>query len=495
VKNYRRVTSGLAVAAAAMCVTFGSEVKAQDVEAEAVPESEKVSSEEGLRLNFRGVPLDTVLDYLSKEAGFTIVREAQVEGRVDVWSHQPLNKDEVVDLLNTVLNAKGCAAIRSGRTLTIVSREEARTRNIPVRTSADPEEIPNTDEMVTQIIPVRFADATKLIENLQPLLASYAVASANESSNAIVLTDTQANIKRMVEIVQALDTSISSITEVKVFPLTYADAQETAQLITRVFEVETANVPQNAVRRIFGRGGPFGPGGDQPPDSGESPARQAVSRVVAVAETRTNAVVVGAPAELIAAIANLVDEIDTVSDADVQIRVFPLDHADATEMAELIMSVFEEGADSSRLAGMPQFAGAPMPFAAMMASRQQRDRATRSRSSGAADAAVVAQADTRTNSVVVSAAAELMDEIAAMVDQLDANPARNKKVFVYSLKNADAESAAYILENMFNGQGSTGRTSSALRTNRNTNATTRGINQNPVSGRGATGGASGGGMR
>src|SRR5262245_2992100 len=53
-------------------------------------------AEEGLRLNFRGAPLDMVLSYLSDAAGFIIVLETEVRGKVDVWSNQPLSKDEAV---------------------------------------------------------------------------------------------------------------------------------------------------------------------------------------------------------------------------------------------------------------------------------------------------------------------------------------------------------------------------------------------------------------
>jgi len=45
--------------------------------------------EKGLRLNFRGVPLDMVLNYLSDAAGFIIVLDTEVKGKVDVWSNQP----------------------------------------------------------------------------------------------------------------------------------------------------------------------------------------------------------------------------------------------------------------------------------------------------------------------------------------------------------------------------------------------------------------------
>ncbi|MFH1742614.1 MAG: secretin N-terminal domain-containing protein, partial [bacterium] len=212
------------------------------------------SEEEGLRLNFRGVPLTEVLDYLSKAAGFVIVLDTEVSGRVDVWSHQPLNKEEAVNLLNTILNEKGYAAVRNGRTLTIVNRDEARQRNLPVRSGSNPDEIPKTDEMVTQIIPVRYTDAVRLIQNLDPLLPSYATLSANETSNAVVVTDTQANIRRIAEIIQALDTSISSISSIQVFPLVYADATEIADVINKVFEVEDTS----SQSRRGGRSGRMG---------------------------------------------------------------------------------------------------------------------------------------------------------------------------------------------------------------------------------------------
>src|SRR5438874_1228832 len=158
-------------------------------------------NEKGLRLNFRGVPLDMVLNYLSDAAGFIIVLEGKVEGNVDVWSNQPLTKDEAVDLLNTILNKNDYSAIRNGRVLTIVKRKDAKTRNIPVKKTIEAEDIPKNDEMVTQIIPVKHANAAQLTQNLQPLLADYATMTANESANTLVITATQSDVGRMAETV------------------------------------------------------------------------------------------------------------------------------------------------------------------------------------------------------------------------------------------------------------------------------------------------------
>src|SRR5258705_12636400 len=151
-----------------------------------------------LRLNFRGVPLEMVLNYLGEATDLIInvVPGTDVKGKVDVWSNQPLTKEEAVDLLNTILNQNKLAAIRNNRTLTIVGLEEAKTKNIPVRAGNKPDEIPRSDQMVTQIIPVQHANAVQLTQNLQALLPSYATLSANESGNALVLTGTQSDAHR-----------------------------------------------------------------------------------------------------------------------------------------------------------------------------------------------------------------------------------------------------------------------------------------------------------
>src|SRR6266404_9593221 len=287
--------------------------KTADAQAAAAPAQEPPAPQEpapavagaddgkGLRLNFRAVPLDLVLNYLSDAAGFIINIKpgTDVKGKtVDVWSNQPLNKDEAVDLLNTALNQNGYAAVRKGRTLTIMGRDEAKKDIIPVISGIPtngPASMATGDEMVTQIVPIRYANATQMTKDLQPLLPTYASLTANESANALVLTDTQSDVKRMVEIVRALDTSIASISAVRVFPLNYADAKDMASAVKDLFQSPTQQNNNNPAARFlarFGRGGPFtgGDGGGSvaggQDGTGTSEARTAASRVVAVADER-----------------------------------------------------------------------------------------------------------------------------------------------------------------------------------------------------------------
>src|SRR5947207_1394416 len=83
---------------------------------------------------------------------------------------------------------------------------------------------------------------------------------------------------------------------------------------------------------------------------------------------------------------------------------------------------------------------------------------------------VLAVADQRTSSLIVSAASEMMPQIAEMVLQLDSSPARKQKVFVYNLQNADVQQVEQILKGMFERTTTQNRNNNA---NQNSALTTR----------------------
>ena len=64
--------------------------------------------------------------------------------------------------------------------------------------------------------------------------------AANEDSNALIITDTRANIRRLLEIIQAIDATVSNILDIQVISLRYADATETAEVINKVYETPSS---------------------------------------------------------------------------------------------------------------------------------------------------------------------------------------------------------------------------------------------------------------
>ena len=323
----------------------------------------------GLRLNFSNVPLELVLKYLSDAAGFHIVMDTQVRGNVTVISSHAMTKDDAVVLLNTVLNKNGYAAIRNEQFLTIVDKNDAKSRNIPVIVQSDPALVPNNDIIVTQIIPLRFVEAGQLVKDLSPFVSQSATIIANEAGNSIVITDTQANIRHLCEIIKAIDSSAEASTEIRVFHLQHANPSDVATLLSGVFPSQgSTGGSQTPVRFGGGQGGGGGPGGffarmmgGQGGGGGGGGAGNSQNdrirkqtQVVAVADLRTSSVVVTAQKDLMEQIAGMIEQIDVSSPRDQKVYVYHLDHGDPQAAATVLQGMFPSSSTSRSGTGTSQ---------------------------------------------------------------------------------------------------------------------------------------------
>ena len=307
----------------------------------------------GIRMNFNNAQLSSVLRYLSDAAGFIVQMDTQARGTVTIMGgNNAITKDQAVDLLNTVLNKNGLAAIRNGQILTIVDKSN-RGNNYLVQTwDGNPDSIPNSAEMVTKILPIRFVEARQLITDLSSFVSPSATVIANEAGNSIVITDTQANIRHLTEIIKAIDSSAEGETQVRVFPLKFANPTDVATLLGGIFPSDSGS--QNPVnfrggggRGGGGGGGPFGGGnpfaallgGGNTASSSQNRIKKQ-TQVIAVADARTQSVVVTASKDLMEQIDGMIKELDIPSEKDQSVHVAHIKTGDPYQLLQVLQSTF-----------------------------------------------------------------------------------------------------------------------------------------------------------
>jgi type II secretory pathway component GspD/PulD (secretin) len=209
---------------------------------------------------------------------------------------------------------------------------------------------------VTQIIPVRFVEVTQLIKDLQPLVSTQTAMTANESGNSIVITDVQSNIRRVAEVIKAIDMGAEDMTVVKVFHLQHADPQETADLLSNLFPDDSrsgkSQTPMTfggpgGFRRFFGGGGGGGGGGQGGGNQGGGNASQNQrikkrNRVIAVADPRTSSVVVTATKDLMDQIESVVAELDPDPANQKAVAVLPLQNAEPQDAMQVLQDIFQK---------------------------------------------------------------------------------------------------------------------------------------------------------
>jgi type II secretory pathway component GspD/PulD (secretin) len=402
-----------------------------------------------LRMNFHDVPLNTVLNYLSKRMGFVVASETEVRGNATIVSEQPVSTEEVIGLLSSALAKNNYSVTRAGRVLTITTADAAKNGpQTPVNHPQSPAEIPINDEIVTDVLPVHTLNPTQLIKDLDLLIPPGATMAANEAGNALIMTARQKDIHRFAEIIAALDSS--SVSEVEVYVLKFADAKSVSDELKEVFQSPDSTVSRAGQR--FRGGGGFGGGGGFPGFGGgggggndNSDTKNAANKAVFVSDDQMNAVVASAPPDYFLMISNVVDRLDQPTSDITIMKVFHLKYADAQETADLLSNLFPDpnsnNNQNNRTMGtqfLPPWLRQQTPVSS------KSDRMTR-------QALVRAVPDLRTSSVVVTTSRDQMEQIAGVIETLDQNPAQVQHVYAYTLKNTDPVTAQAALTALFSG--------------------------------------------
>ena len=368
---------------------------------------------DGLIINFNNAPLEEVLNYLSEKASLIIMSDMYLSSeRISIVSRQPMSVDEIIGSINTILKEKNYAAVRTERTLRIVNINSAKHMNIPVSSGNNPDKLAGGDHLITHIIPVRYADAIKLQDNLTQLVPDYAVLSANESSNSILITDTASNVKRLITIISSLDTQMSSMLDVKVFRLEFGSASNVADMLNSVFETDTTATGTtravNPFERMRGMMG--GTRGDTSSNNTNTTGGLNV-RVKAAADDNTNTVVVTGPSDTLVVIDRVIKELDIDPNTQMAIYIYRLKNAKSANIKEILNNLFDKMQD---LTGTnTNTRNNRNPNTAMFLGNTEQSSSNLSEE-------VYIESDEDTNSLLVMTSERNYERLKPIIDELDA---------------------------------------------------------------------------
>lgn len=423
-------------------------------------ESVANSRDQLISMSFREAELDYVLDFFSRATGYTIVKDAEIKARVTIISQKDIPVDQAFSVLNSILAIKGYATIVNGKIVKVVPLENAKQENMEIRVGSDPAEIDVADTIVTQIMPLSYASAAQIVKDLKDLIPKYGVMIAHSRSNTLIVTATSANINRFARIIEELDIPMSDLIKIEVFPVKYRDAEALAKVIEKMFEkpkgTEAEQQAQAERSRRF-RGfpgfdrGPGSPGEEaaaETSEAGESERLQVLSDVKVAADTDTNSIVVSASQDNLNLIRALVEKLDKPVTDQAETRIFILEHADASELADKLNQAFQSS--TSRYSTQTRFGrtGFGRGGGFMPPQADQTQTTSEGGILGLPEVSVVG--DERTNSVIVTTTSQQMESMGQLIKQLDRDIADYEQdTMVISLENAEAANLERVLNELF----------------------------------------------
>jgi general secretion pathway protein D len=265
------------------------------------------SAERYVSIDFNNVDINVFIKFISELTGTNFIVDDKVKGKVTIISPAKISEKEAYKVFESVLEVHGFATVKSGEVTKIVSSPDARTKNVETLLKvemSDPE-----DKVVTQLIPLRYANANDIKKLFAPLVSKSSVVLAYPQTNMLIVTDIHSNIQRLTHILSAIDvTGIGQ--EISVIPLEAADAVKLVKILETVFKQSRAARPKK----------------------GES-----ISTIKFVADERTNAIVLFA-SELdtfrVKKLINLLDK--RMPRGKEKIHVYYLENAVAEDLAKVL---------------------------------------------------------------------------------------------------------------------------------------------------------------
>jgi general secretion pathway protein D len=388
-------------------------------------------------LNFVNADIDQVAKAIGAATGKTIIVDPRVKGQLNLVSENAVPEDQALKTLQSALRMQGFALVQDHGVLKVVPEADAKLQGVPTYVGNTP--VARGDQVVTQVFVLKNESANNLLPVLRPLISPNNTVAAYPANNSIVVTDYADNVRRIAQIIAGVDTAAGQ--SVAVVQLRNANAIDIATQLTKML------------------------------DPGAIGSTDATLKVSITADPRTNSLLIRASnGGRLAAAKQLAKELDSPTTMPGNMHVVALRNADATKLAKTLRGMLGKGGDTGSSGGsneansFNQSGGGggglgsnstgtsgtpPLPSGGLNSSSGASPLGGSgggygsSGGSGSAgllggdkdksddnQAGGMIQADSATNSLIITAAEPVYRNLRAVIDQLDA---RRAQVYIEAL--------------------------------------------------------------
>ena len=279
---------------------------------------DKAKSDDQVHLDFNEVDIKVFIQFISGITGKNFIIDNKVRGKISIISPDAISVNEAYDVFESVLEIHGFAAVKAGKLVKIIPAKSAKQKNIVTKLKLEAVDV--NDHVITQLIPLKYADPGEIKRLFTPLVSKNSSILSYGPTNSMIVTDLSSNIYRLLKILEAIDvTGIGQ--EITVIPLEFADAKTFNSLLTTVFKAQRKSGKKSS----------------------------SIKDVKFVADDRTNSIVVLASKGDTERIISLVKMLDReVPRGKEKIHVVYLENATAEELAKVLQSLSQKKSTNSK---------------------------------------------------------------------------------------------------------------------------------------------------
>jgi type II secretory pathway component GspD/PulD (secretin) len=188
-------------------------------------------------INWTAADLDQILTIYTEYVGRTVLRPGTLpQIKVALKQVTPLTRLEVVQMIEAAVALNGVSFINVGeKFVTVMPSAEAFKIPGIVNTNAVGD-LPVMGSIITHVVQLKYSKPSEMVQVLTPFASGMAANPIMpvDSNGILVLRDNVANVKRMLEMIEKVDTVAQSEIISEVIPIKYAKAEEISSALSSV---------------------------------------------------------------------------------------------------------------------------------------------------------------------------------------------------------------------------------------------------------------------
>lgn len=399
-----------------------------------------------ISLAFREAPLDQVLKFYSELTGRTMLKTPNINATITLETQTRVTLPEAMQAIESVLAMNNVTLLPMGsKFLKVVATGTARKEAMKLSVALPDKPFPDTDTLISQIIPLKYVEYADVQPVLAPLLHGYGTIQELQRSNSLLITETAANLQIILDILALIDQPAEAKVEIRIYELKYAEAAKIAGRLNEL--VADSQAKEEKPRVAAAAAAPDTPPGviraRQPAAAAASAAATDLEAAMAergivqgkvkiIADDRTNILIVISRPSNFALFDKIVAVLDRPVDPEVIVRVVALEYADATEISGILNDFIGAAkAETPKGAAAPAAAGqaapAPTPEARALQDYVRQRAEDRLRTAVGEGVSRIGQlspntkilSDKRTNSLLLMGTKGDIAALEEVIDKLD----------------------------------------------------------------------------
>jgi general secretion pathway protein D len=162
--------------------------------------------------------------------------DPKVKGRVNFRTATPIPKDEVLTVMEIILRLNGIAVVEESGLYKIIPISNILKEPAPIRFERDPGAVELKGVAIIQVVQLQHVTSTEIIKILTPLL-SQGGSILDIAPNFLIIDDTDANVKRLLQVVETFDSEKLRLAKPQIFvyPVQNRKAKDIVATLQQIF--------------------------------------------------------------------------------------------------------------------------------------------------------------------------------------------------------------------------------------------------------------------